>query len=223
MLASLGLAGGDEPFTEILANLLETAGPDRLVPALAGLVEAARDKAIEALDALLAPATETVGTVRALLDAFDLGPIVAELQALHAEAVSFADALDPSVLLGEVLAAAQATIDRLGAFDPLAPVRAVLDEAKAAAEEVFETARPTVVFAPVVELHATVLGLAAGLDVRALLAPVLSALDGLALQLDDGFDRTGDALQELQAALPGEVSDGSASGGAEVGLGVTVG
>jgi hypothetical protein len=223
VLAALGLAAGDEPFTEVLAHLLETAGPERLVPALAGLVEAARDKAIEALDALLVPANETVASARTLLDAFDLGPVVAELQGLHAEAVGFADALDPSVLLGDVLDAAQAAIDRLRAFDPLAPVRGVLDAAQAAADQVFQSARPTVVFAPVVGLHATVMGLATGLDVRELLAPVLAALDGLGIQLDEGFDRTGDALQALQAALPGGVSNGSASGGAEVELGVTLG
>jgi hypothetical protein len=102
-------------------------------------------------------------------------------------------------------------------------VRGVLDAAQAAADQVFQSARPTVVFAPVVGLHATVMGLATGLDVRELLAPVLAALDGLGIQLDEGFDRTGDALQALQAALPGGVSNGSASGGAEVELGVTLG
>jgi hypothetical protein len=114
-------------------------------------------------------------------------------------------------------------IARVAGFDPLAPVREVIDAARAAAESVLESARPTVVFAPVVDIHQQVVGLAAGLDVASLLRPVLEALDSLAGQLDDGFDRTIDALQRLQAALPSEVVEsplgGSVSGSIDVGFG----
>ncbi|MCA1654978.1 MAG: hypothetical protein LC635_00585 [Pseudonocardiaceae bacterium] len=216
VLAGLGLATVDQPFTDILAHLLETAGPERLVPALADLVDAARAKALQALDAVLAPATETVATVRALLAAFDLGPVLAELVALHGQVAGQIAALGPRALLGDVLDAAEDTVAKLTGFDPLGPVREVLDTAQLALRRVLDTARPTVVFADAVAIHAELVGLAAGLDVRALLAPVLAALDSLAGQLDAGFDRTGDALARLQAALPDAVTDPSISGGVEV-------
>jgi hypothetical protein len=104
-------------------------------------------------------------------------------------------------------------------FDPLAPVRDAVDAARAAVDAVLETARPTVVFADVVTLHHDVVGLAQGLDVAALLRPVLESLDGLAGQLDAGFARTGDALKRLQAALPDQVS----SVDVEVDVGVSIG
>jgi hypothetical protein len=218
LLAALGIDSPDQPFDQILLHLLQTAGPDRLVPALVGLVAALREKAIQVTDALLGPFTETIGAVRQALALLDLGPVLAELQGLYGDVRATLDAVDPATLLADVLASATATLDRLEHFDPLAPVRDVLDAALDTAHDVLDTARPTVVFADVVTMYADLVGLAAGLDVRALLAPVLSALDGLAVQLDDGFDRTGDALQKLQAALPGEVSASSVTGSVDVGV-----
>ena len=78
------------------------------------------------------------------------------------------------------------------------------------------------VFADVVALHRDVTELAAGLDVRGLLGPVLESLDVIAAQLDDGFDRTGDALQRLQAALPDRVVENPLSVGVDVGIEVSL-
>jgi hypothetical protein len=220
LLAALGLAGDDPSPLGVLRHLLAVAGPERLLPALVDLVAAAREAAVGVVAAVAAPLHEAVGTVRGLLAAVDVGPILAELTGLHAGVVAQVAAVSPRALLGEAIAAADEVVTRLAGFDPLAPVADVLDAALATADAVLESARPTVVFAEVVGLHGDVMGVAEGLDVRALLEPILTALDGLAAELDGGFDRTGDALQRLQAALPGEVSDNPASAGGSLGVGL---
>jgi hypothetical protein len=88
---------------------------------------------------------------------------------------------------------------------------------------VFDSARPTVVFAPVTEIHAELVRIAGGLDVVALIGPILESLDGIAVQLDNGFDRTGDALQRLQDALPSEVQENDIAGAIGIDVSVEIG
>jgi hypothetical protein len=202
---------------ELVTALYELAGPVRLLPPLTQLLTVAREKLLALLDALLAPVLDAVGEVRATVDALDVQPVVDELTALHTQVTGEVQALAPENLLGGVLDAADGVVARLRGFDPLAPVADTAAAAREAALRVLDTARPTVVFADVVTLHHDVLALASGLDVAQLLRPVLDALDGIAAQLDDGFDRTGDALQRLQDAIPDQmqpsVLDVGVSGG----------
>ena len=71
-----------------------------------------------------------------------------------------------------------------------------------AIEEVVNDFRPTKLFAPILDLYDHVLKIAGGLDVKSLLEPILTALRDIEAQLDEGLDRTADALTRLQAALP---------------------
>jgi hypothetical protein len=217
ILSALGVNGA-APLSELVLELYDLAGPARILPAIADLVAAGRDALIRLLDAFLQPALDVVDTVRGVIEAFDLQPIVDELVALHTQITGEVVALSPEQLLGGVLTAADQVIARLRAFDPLAPVQDAVNAAKDAAAAVLDEARPTIVFADVVNMHATILALATGLDVRGLLAPVLTALDVLAAQLDEGFDRTGDALQRLQAALPDHVEESPLSIGVSIGV-----
>ena len=222
LLEALGIAT-DGSLRDLVARLYALAGPARLLPPLTELLTVGRDKLLGLLDVLLAPVLDAVAAVRGVLDALDVGPVVAELTGLHQQVLGQVQAVAPQQLLGGVLAAADEVVARLRDFDPLAPVAGAVTAAREAALTVLETARPTVVFADVVGLHRDVVALAAGLDVAALLRPVLEALDGLGGQLDDGFDRTGDALQRLQAALPDTVTPSVLSVGVEVGVEVGLG
>lgn len=221
VLAGVGLDPAGRTLRTILLDLLGQAGPAGLTPALTELVGAARDKALEALDVVVGSGRAALDTVGGLLDLLDLTPIVADLTALQTQVHDEVAQLTPDALLGEVVAGAEAVIARLRAFDPLAPVRQVLVAAQEAADSVFESARPTVVFAPVIDLHHQVVGVASGLDVVSLLRPVLDALDGIAAQLDAGLDETGDALKDLQDALPSEVSSSDLGIVASVDIGVS--
>ena len=215
LLEALGLEPGSRPLREVLLDLLRS--PGGLTTALTTLVDAVRDKAVEALDVAADAALETLGSVEEVLAVLDLAPIVAEVTALHAQVRDEIAALTPQELLGDAVAGAEEVVSRLEEFDPLAAVRDVLVGAVEAAEQVFSSARPTVVFAPAVDLHGDVMRIVGGLEVVSLLRPVLDALDAIGAQLDTGLDRTGDALTGLQAALPGEVT--STDTGASVDIG----
>ena len=218
LLEALGLEPGSRPLREVLLDLLRS--PGGLTAALTALVDAVRDKAVEAVDVTVDAALGTLGSVEELLAVLDLAPIVDEVTALHTQVRDEIAALTPEELLGGAVAGAEEVVTRLEEFDPLAPVRDVLVGAVEAAEQVFSSARPTVVFAPAVDLHGDVMRVVAGLDVVSLLRPVLEALDAIGAQLDTGLDRTGDALTGLQAALPGEVT--STDTGASVDIGVSL-
>ena len=62
--------------------------------------------------------------------------------------------------------------------------------------------RPTVVFAPLLDLYDHILQIAGGLDVEEPARADPDRAPRVETQLDDGLDRTADALDRLQAALP---------------------
>ena len=62
--------------------------------------------------------------------------------------------------------------------------------------------RPTVLFAPILAAYDHILELAGGLDVRALLDPIIAALADIEVQLEEGLQDAAAALTRLQEALP---------------------
>jgi hypothetical protein len=222
LASRFGIEDPDQPLTGIVQRLLDAAGPDRLLPPLTGLVMAIRDKAKEVVGAAFEPAENLITTAESIIAAIDIGPIIADVSGLHGDVVAQVDALSPETLLGDLLEAFNSLVARVEAFDPLAPVRAVIDDLELTVETTFETVRPSVLFQPVCDAYDTIVDLAAGLDVKSLLEPVLDALAGIAGQLDAGLDVTADALGRLQAALPSEVSSSSASGSVSVDVGVSL-
>ena len=220
LASRFGLQDVDRPLADLLADLIAGLGPQRLLGVVGELIALVRDKLVTLVDTAIAPILDAVAAVEQAIALIDLGPVVDELTALHTDVVGFVDALDPANLLGPVLDDADAVIDRVAGFDPLAPVRLVIDELRATIDTIFDTAAPSVVFAPVTEIYATLVGLASGLDVRGLLQPILDALAGLEAQLETGIDATADALGHLQDALPDHVEDAAASvsGSLSVGL-----
>lgn len=219
-LARFGISDPDAPLSSLLRTLWSHVGPDRLLAPLVGLTTSMRDKAVEILDALVGPLRRTVSSVRSAVDLLDLSPVVESAETVHAEVVAAVEAIDPVVLLEPVVTDAQALLDELADFDPLAPVSALVDDLEETVTATFETLRPTVLFADACDIHAQLLDIAAGLDVRGLLEPVVVALEDLGGQLDRGLEVTAAALVALQAALPSSVSDSAVSGSVSVSIGV---
>lgn len=221
VLISLGLDPAGRPLRTVLTDLLAEAVRGPVPGELAGLITDAKGKVLEALEVVTQSGLDAVEALESVLDLLDLTPIVDELTALHTQVRDEVNQLSPDALLGPAVASGTQVIDRLKVFDPLAPVKQIVQAALDAADEVFDSVRPTVVFAPVLDLFQQIMAIVSGLDVVALLQPVLTAFDGIAGQLDDGFDRTGDALQELQDALPSEVQENSIGGSVSVDVGVS--
>jgi hypothetical protein len=222
LLDRLGLVTRGEPLGALLAVWLDELGPHRVVPPLVGLIEALRDGAGDLVTALLDPVESTAAAVQGALGAVDLGPVVDGLTVVHASVLARVDQVSPGALLGPVVGALDDIVAALEAFDPLAPVGDVIATLRSTVEEVFGTLRPSVLFADITTIHDAVVDATRGLDVRGLLDPVLTALDGLAAQLGDGLEEVAAALARLQAALPDRVSDSGLTGSVSVDVGVSL-
>ena len=221
LLERLGFSDPDESFVSIIETLFDTAGPDRLFPLLVDLMVSIRDKLVELLGASLGAVGGITNVIESTVNLIDIGPMIDEVRDLHGAIGDQIRSLSPDALLGDVIARFDATVDRLETFDPLAPVRIVVDDMALIVMATFETLRPTIIFEDVCDTYETILELATGLDVRSLLEPILTALDDISVQLDSGLEETAAALGRLQAALPGQVSSSSASGSVGTSGGLT--
>jgi hypothetical protein len=218
LLSALGLDATGLTWREALARLLEQLSPAQLEP-LAAVVDAVKAKAAALVhDGVVAPLQAAVGTLTGALAAIDVGFIGDEVRTIHDELVQKVDQLRPTTLLAPVLEAFGDAKDALAAFDPFAPVKAVVDGLKAAITQVAEELRPTVLMEPVLDLFDDLRSALGALDVGDILRPVLDALEGIAAQLDEGMDRVIDALAHLKEAC---ASDGGMI--PDIGVSVDVG
>ncbi len=184
---------------QVLAALPQAIPPQALQPALAAL----RAKLHELLVVrLIGGAKQAVEHVTQALAAFDLSALTSQLEAIHAQIRADLVALRPSSLLADLLAAMEALRQTLAGFDPLAPVRPVVDALKQAIAAAGQQLRPSVVLNDAVAAYEDVLTLVQALDVSQLLAPVLDELRAIEGQLDAGLDEASQALTALQHALP---------------------
>jgi len=203
LLARFGIDVDGRSLREISQGLFDLFEPSRLLAPVTSAFAALREK-VSALvrDGLLAPVRGGVADLQGVLAVLDISFLTTELQQIHDELLAQIDALLPSALLGPIVDSFEETQRTILDFDPLGDARAVVDEMKAVVTEVVNDFRPTTIFAPVLDVYDHILRIAQGLDVKDLLRPVLAALADIEAQLDEGLDRTADALDRLQAALP---------------------
>jgi hypothetical protein len=203
LFARFGIDVDGRSLGEVVAGFFDLLEPSRLLAPVTAAFDALRAK-VSALvrDGLLGPVRHAITDLQGVIAVLDISFLRTELQAIHDDLLAQIDAISPGALLEPVVAAFEQTQQTILAFDPLGDARAVVEAMKAAVAEVAEDFRPTTLFAPILELYDHVLEIAGGLDVRNLLQPVLDALHDIEAQLDEGLDRTADALDRLQAALP---------------------
>ncbi len=203
-----------------LHDLLTRFRPSVLLAPLVDVVVALTD-ALGALAhaGVIAPVRAGAGRIRGAVAAVDLGFVADELAALRDALVAQVDAIRPTAVLGDVLAAVEETKAALAAFDPLGPARAVVDALHAAVDTLAVEFAPTTLLAPALVLYDEVVGVVEGLNVLGILQPVLDALDGLKGQLDTGMDQVIDALANLKEACE---SDGGLIPGLDVDISLDV-
>jgi hypothetical protein len=203
LFARVGFDVTGKSIRQLVRDLFDQFAPSRILAPLApALTSLAAKVAALIHSALVAPLTDALTTVQDTLAALDISFVRTSLQAIHDQIAADIHQLRPSVLLAGVLDAFDQTKATILAFDPLAPVRAVIDAMKAAIDDVANNYRPTVLFASILNLYDEIVKALGNLDVRKLLDPVLKALADIKVQLDDGLDGTAAALKQLQAALP---------------------
>jgi hypothetical protein len=203
VFASFGVDVEGKSIGQIVEETIEFLRPSRSLAPLDTVVARLKEK-IAALvhDGLVAPAQATVGDLQALLGALDITFVRTEIEAIYSDLVDEIEAMRPSALLGELVTSAEGALQDVQEFDPFGPVRDVIEEMKAAIEDVANAFRPTLLFAPVLDAYDEILAAAGGLDVRTLLQPVLEALADIELQLEEGLDEAAAALTRLQGVLP---------------------
>jgi hypothetical protein len=203
LFARIGLDVAHKSVRALVRELFALIVPSRVLAPLSAATASLKTKIASLVhDGFVAPLTDALGTIRDALGAIDISFIQRDLRDLHDQIAADIDRLRPSVLLADVLDAFDETKATIAAFDPLAPVRTAIDAMKAAIDDVATHYRPTVLLAPVLDVYDEIVTALGGLDVHALLDPILKALDDIKTQLDDGLDGTAASLKQLQEVLP---------------------
>ena len=202
LLRRFGVDPANLSLMEIIAAVFAHLRPSDLLGPLEPLIAAVKTKLAEVVDTgLVAPVKEGIAELQALVDAIDIGIITDELKAVHTALRDQITALRPSGLLEEPLTAFEDLQATVADYDPLAPVRTVIDAFKDSVA-VLESLRPTVLLESLIQTYERILDAAGDLNVRELLAPILEELAVIAERLDDGLERTGESFAGLQGVLP---------------------
>ncbi len=194
-----------KPLMVVLGEILAVLRPGTALEPFTAVVSALKAKIDEIISALVTPVKEAVSQIQTLLDTIDIKLLSDELKAVHTRIRNELVAFRPSVLLAESLDAFDNLGTTLEGFDPFAAVRTAIDEFKQETEELLgadSQLRPSVMFAGLLEQYQRITKLAAQLNVRDALQPVLKELDAIKEQLDTGLTDTGVAFTRLQGALP---------------------
>lgn len=217
VLQQVGLSGFELGLAGVLRAFFTIVTPARLIGLVRPVFDALKGRVQALVDAILDPLKNGIASVRAALDAIDLAPLLASLDAIHAAVLSDIEAFSPDALLGSVLASVTALKATLTSADPLAPVLEILNGVRDTIARVLAKLSLETILATPLAIYDEVLKDLSALDVAKLIAPLRAELDDIAHQVDDGLDKTVASFQRLQAALPGGGGGSSASGAVTVG------
>ncbi|MEO8619778.1 MAG: hypothetical protein ABI625_01860 [bacterium] len=217
LLKQIGLPGFELGLSGVLRAFLAIIPPSRLVGLARPIFDALKGRIQALIDAILAPLKAGIASARAALDAIDLAPLLAALDAIHAEVIAQIQLLSPDALLGPALAEVTALQQSLTSADPLAPVLTILNAVRDTIARVLAKLSLEQLLATPLAVYDELLAELSKLNVAALIAPFRAQLDDIARQVDEGLDRTVVAFERLQDALP------SGGGGSSVGVSVSVG
>jgi phage-related protein len=212
VLRQLGIRSVDQGLGGILAEILQVATPERLAGVIVPVFTAIRGRAEALLASVIDPLRAAIDEVLSLIRLIDLTKITQALDDVLNAGKAQIDSLNPVKLLEPSLAAFdQLKTDVLG-FDPLAPVKQLVDTLKATIQRVLDKLDVERLLEPAAKLFDDLLTTLRSLDVDSLVSPLLDALHTLASDIKSGLDQLRDALDRLQAAIPS--SDGLALAGA---------
>ena len=215
VLQKIGLSGFELGLAGVLRAFLAVVTPARLVGLVRPIFDALKGRIQALVDAVLAPLKAGLASARAALDAIDLAPLLAALDAIHAEVLTQIQSLSPDALLGPVLAEVNAVKRTLTSADPLAPVTQILNSVRDIIARVLAKLSLEKLLQIPLGIYDELLKELSRLDVAKLIAPLRAQLDDIAKQVAEGLDLTVTSFERLQAALP--------SGGGGSSVSVTVG
>ena len=190
------LGAGIRAALAIVGEQVRTTAGARLEAQLRGALRTAANATADALQAALADVGST-------MDLLDLEPMLADLEAMHAERRTELARLRPSTQLADTVAELRALDEEIRTFDPFSAVRPAVEALSGAAETAATELRPTVLLAPVLDSYERATGALVAIDVDDLFGPILEALTEVSGMVENGVGDVRDAFVRLQAALPG--------------------
>jgi hypothetical protein len=220
LLAALGITGTENGLREVLQRVLDDATITRLGNLVVPLVRALHGRIVALIDGVVAPIRSAIEDVETLVAQIDIAPLRISLQSIFDEAVSEVSALNPLTLLAEPLGALRDLRQELLAFDPLAAIVQILEDLRDTAARILEKLNVQQLLATPLAIYDQILAAFATIDLNVLLIPILDRLDAIALNVDEGLDRTVAAFVKLQEALPPPGGGSSVSVDVAVSVGI---
>jgi len=204
----LGLKKAGDGIGAILGEVMAVATPARLAGILVPIFTAVRGRAAALLASVIGPVRAAIDGLVALLRSLDLLRLTQGVKDVIAAGKAQVMALDPAALLAPTLATFATLKGELQAFDPLAPVRQLLDALKGLITRLLGTpGEPGTLSAariltPASALFDELIEILRSLDPEPLMRPLLDALTQLATDIRDGVTSLRDGLKRLQEAIP---------------------
>ena len=219
IVTRLGLSGLADGPQGLLRTILAAAPADRLAGLTMPLFAALQDQLVAVLTRITGELKGGVDDLLHIVDAVDLGPLQEGIGQVQGEVRGQIEALQPSRLLAEPLAAVEALKAEVAAFDPLGEILSILAALQSAIERILGKLQAEKILATPLQIYDEILGQLRSLNITGLLSPVLDELDSIAQQVDQGLTRTVQAFQQLQAALPGGGGGSTLAVATSVGIG----
>ncbi|HEY1365831.1 MAG TPA: hypothetical protein VGF23_01915 [Gaiellaceae bacterium] len=203
LLARAGLDVKGRGLRDLVLQLFAAFRPSKLLAPLKPAIDGLKAKLAALVhDGFVAPLDGAITDLERALAAIDLKLVIADLQGIHDDIGAKLTPFRPSTLLGPHVDKLDELKKMVVEFDPLGPVRDVLDRLQAIVLELGETYRPSNLLTPLFEAYDAIVSAAGALDVRRLLKPITDALAEIEQQLDVGLGETGASFARLQTALP---------------------
>jgi len=213
----LGIPGLDGSLKDAVRGVLAILTPERLAGIFTPVLDAARARVNGLLDQLAAPIQAGIADVQQIVADFDLQPLQDGLQAVYLELRGKIASLAPGTVLAPTLSSFDDLKAKLLAFNPLLGLQQLIDDLVAAAHRVLGKLSGEELLEAPIRIYDDVIKALEALNLESLLDPVLDALDSIGAQIDTGLDRTAEALERLQQALPAPGSGSSSGGSVSVG------
>jgi hypothetical protein len=203
LLRRAGLDVQGRGLRELVLQLFDDLRPSQLLAPLRPAIEGLKAKLAALVhDGFVAPLDGAITDLERALAAIDLGLVIADLKGIHDDIGAKLVPFRPSTLLGPHVDKFDELKATVVAFDPLGPVRDVLDRLQEITLSLGETYRPSNLLQPLFEAYDAIVAAAGALDVRRLLKPITDTLTEIAEQLDAGLAETGASFDRLKTALP---------------------
>jgi hypothetical protein len=202
MLRQVGIRNVQDGLGAILAELLDVITPQRASAILVPIYTALRGRAEALVGSIIGPLRSALNDLLSLLRLIDLTQITQGLDNVVEAGKQQILSLDPITVLRPTLTAFDNLRNEVRTFDPLAPLRTVVNALRDTARRILDKLSVERLIEPASQVFDELLQIVRDLDPNALVMPLIEALRTLATDIHDGLGQLREALVRLQEAIP---------------------